>query len=108
MVLLLGAFVVVACAFGIGFIAAMWRYRYRALLAEERMEAARDDARGLDEALRGLQEALASGLPVGDFNPGMPRSEAIFIEALERDLRRPVPLRLRRSIRRAGRAASQT
>jgi hypothetical protein len=108
MVLLVGALVFIACVFGIGYVAAMWRYRRRALIAEERMEAARDDAKGLDEALRGLQEALASGLPAGDFNPGMPRTEAIFIEAIERDLRRPTPLRIRRAIRRAQRAASQT
>jgi hypothetical protein len=38
----------------------------------------------------------------------MPRTEAIFLEALERDLNRPLPLRVRRSIRRAKRAASQT
>jgi hypothetical protein len=73
------------------------------------MTAARDDARGLAEALQGLQAALAAGLPVGDeIDPGMPRTEAIFIEALERDLRRPLPLRVRRSIRRAERTASQT
>ena len=101
---------VLACTAGCGYLAAMWRYRRRALLAEERMKAARDDARGLAEALRGLQAALAAGLRVDvvDIDPGMPRSEAIFIEALERDLKRPLPLRLRRSIRRAERAASQT
>jgi hypothetical protein len=106
---LVGAFAVLACAFGIGYIAAMWRYRNRALLAEERMAAARDDAKGLDEALRGLQVALAAGLPVGDgAHPGLPRTEDLFIEALERDLRRPLLIRVHRSIRRAKRADSQT
>jgi hypothetical protein len=109
MVLLVGGLVFLACVFGTGFLAATWRYRHRALLAEERMAASRDDARGLAEALEGLQAALAGQLPAdADLDPGMPRSEAIFIEALERDLRRPVPLRVRRSIRRAKRAASQT
>lgn len=109
MVLLVGGLVFLACVFGTGYIAAIWRYRRRALLAEERMEAARDDARGLAEAFQGLQAALAAGLAVdGDLDPGMPRTEALFLEALERDLKRPVPLRLRRSIRRAKRAASQT
>jgi len=107
-ILAAGAFVVLACSFGMGYLAAMWRYRRRALLAEERMEAARGDAAGLEKALQGLQEALAAGLPVGNFHPGMPRTEAIFLEAIERDLRRPVPLRVRRSIRRAERAAYQT
>jgi len=107
--LLFGIAVVLATTFGFGYLAAKWQYSRRALLAEERMTAARDDARGLAEALQGLQAALAAGLPVGaEIDPGMPRTEAIFIEALERDLRRPLPLRVRRSIRRAERAASQT
>lgn len=108
MTLLLAAFTTLACTFGIGYLAAAWRYRRRALIAEERMEAARGDAQGLDEALRGLQEAMAAGLPFDGFNPGMPRTEALFIEAFEQGLRRPLPLRTRRAIRRADRAASQT
>jgi hypothetical protein len=109
MVLLIGGFVFLACVFGIGYLAAMRRYRRRALLAEEHMEAARDDAHGLAEALQGLQAALAAGIPVdGDVDPGMPRTQALLIEAFERDIKRPVPLRVRRSIRRAERAASQT
>jgi len=107
MPILFAAFVFVACMFGLGYIAAMWRYRHRALIAEERMEAAREDAAGLAKAFEGLQAALAAGLPADDFNPGMPRTEAAFIASLERDLRRPLPLRVRRSIRRADRA-SQT
>lgn len=105
---LIAVFVFVACVFGLGFVAAMWRYRRRALLAEERMEAARGDAQGLAEALRGLQAALADQVDVAEFDPGMPRTEALFIEELERGLHRPLPLRVRRSIRRAERAASQT
>ncbi|MEU5155621.1 hypothetical protein [Glycomyces sp. NPDC021274] len=109
MVLLIGFVVFTACMVGLGYLAAMWRYRRQALLAEERLAAARGDAQGLSEALQGLQAALAAGLPVdGEFDPGMPRTEAIFLEALERDLKRPLPLRVRRSIRRAERAASQT
>jgi len=109
MVLLIGFVVFLTCVFGIGYLAAMWRYRRRALLAEERMAAARDDARGLVEALQALQAALAGQFPVdAEIDPGMPRSEALLIEAFERDLKRPVPLRVRRSIRRAKRADSQT
>jgi len=103
MVPLFGFAVFLGCVFGIGYVAAMWRYRHRALLAEERMAAARDDARGLAEALQGLQAALAAGLPINtEIDPGMPRSEALLIEAFERDLRRP------HRIRRPKRAASQT
>jgi hypothetical protein len=109
MVPLIGFAVFIACMLGVGYVAAMWRYRRRALLAEERMTAARDDARGLAEALKGLQAALAGQLPVDvEIDPGMPRSEALLIEAFERDLRRPLSLRVRRSIRRAKGAASQT
>lgn len=112
MPILIAAFVFTACMFGLGFVAAMWRYRRRALIAEELMGAARGDAAGLSETLRGLQAALAAGTPVevDSFAPAMPRTEAIFFEAIERDLRRPKPLsvRVRRSIRRAERAASQT
>lgn len=109
MTLLLAA-ATLACAFGLGYMAASWRYRRRALIAEEQMDAARDDAKGLAEALQGLQVALAAGIPVDidNFDPGMPRTEALFIDSLERGLRRPLPLRVRRSIRRAERAASQT
>jgi hypothetical protein len=90
-------------------ITASW-YRKRLDAAEDVADAARGDAQGLAEALRGLQAAVAAGLPVegAELDPGLPRSEALFIEALERDLRRPVPLRVRRLIRRAERAASQT
>jgi hypothetical protein len=110
MTLLIAALVFTACMFGLGYLAAAWRYRRSALIANERMEASRDDAAGLAEALQGLQAALAAGLPVDidGVDPGMPRSEALFIEDLERGLHRPLPLRVRRSIRRAERAASQT
>jgi hypothetical protein len=102
MTLLIAALVFTACMFGLGYLAAAWRYRRRALIASERMEASRNDAQGLAEALQGLQ------VDIDGVDPGMPRTEALFIEDLERGLHRPLPLRVRRSIRRAERAASQT
>lgn len=102
--------ITVGCAFGVGWLGAALRFHKRLGVAEDSANAAHEDAAGLAVALQGLQEALAAGMPVDatQINPGMPRSEALLLEALERDLRRPLPLRIRRSIRRAERAASQT
>lgn len=88
--LLVGAFAVLACAFGIGYVTAMWCYRNRALLAEERADASFEDADNLAEDLRGLQAAIAAGFRFDTVQldpPRMPRTEAQFFESAERQLR---------------------
>lgn len=105
--------VTVLAAFGLGYLTAKWRDLGRVTRAEDLSDAARGDADGLAEDLRALQEALAAGLPLDASQltpPRMPRMEELFLEAAERSLRcrRPLPVRVRRSIRRAERAASQT
>lgn len=109
MVLLIGGLVFLACVFGTGYLAAMWRYRRRALLAEERADAAVEDADCLAEDLRGLQAALADGFRFDTVQldpPRMPRTEALFFDAAERQLRRS--WRRARSRRRAGADLPQT
>lgn len=91
MTLLIAALVFTACMFGLGYLAAMWRYRRRAQLAEERADAAVEDADGLAEDLRGLQAAIADGFRFDTVQldpPRMRRTEALFFDAAERQLRR--------------------